>query len=65
MTKLTQRLLAVLMVTIALLPAPGFATSHTWSGAVNRNFSTAGNWSAGGVPTLAETNSLTFPAEAT
>ena len=52
MTKLTQRLLAVLALTLALLPARSFAASHTWSGAVNGNFSTAGNWSAGGVPTL-------------
>ncbi|HAV64136.1 MAG TPA: hypothetical protein DCY13_17435, partial [Verrucomicrobiales bacterium] len=37
------------------------AASHTWSGAVNGLFSNPGNWSAGGVPTLAETNTLVFP----
>jgi autotransporter-associated beta strand protein len=40
------------------------AASHTWSGAVDGYWSTPGNWSVGGVPTLAETNSLSFPAGA-
>ncbi len=44
---------------------PAFAATHTWSGAVNGLFSNPGNWSAGGVPTLAETNALSFPASAT
>ena len=38
------------------------AASHTWSGAVSGYFSNPGNWSAGGVPTLAETNQFVFPA---
>lgn len=41
------------------------AASHTWSGAVNGYFSNAGNWSSGGVPTLAETNTISFSASAT
>ena len=42
------------------------AGSHTWSGAVNGNWSTAGNWSSGGVPVLGEASlSLVFPAGAT
>ena len=68
MTKRTRYLLAVISVTIAILlgqPQSALAGSHTWSGAVDGNWSTAGNWSAGGVPTLAETNLLTFPAGAT
>lgn len=46
-------------------PSIATAASHTWSGAVNGYFSNAGNWSAGGVPTLAETNTITFPSSAT
>ena len=42
------------------------AGSHTWSGAVNGNWSTAGNWSAGGVPAIGEASlTMTFPGSAT
>jgi fibronectin-binding autotransporter adhesin len=59
------KLIAATLTLAALLPAALHAASHTWSGAVNGYFSNAGNWSAGGVPTLAETNSLVFPVGAT
>ena len=46
--------------------SPARAGSHTWSGAVNGNWSTAGNWSAGGVPTIGEASlTMTFPGSAT
>lgn len=55
----------LILVALAVLHLSAAAASHTWSGAVNGYFSNAGNWSSGGVPTLAETNTLTFPAGAT
>ena len=50
-----------------VLLAPSLhAGPHTWSGAVNGNWSTAGNWSAGGVPVIGEASlTLTFPGSAT
>lgn len=62
---LTRLTLATLAIACLLAAATARAASHTWSGAVNGLFSNAGNWSAGGVPTLAETNTLIFPAGAT
>ncbi|MCB1130970.1 MAG: autotransporter-associated beta strand repeat-containing protein [Verrucomicrobiae bacterium] len=53
--------------TLALLVAPIHAGTHTWSGAgANTNWSTAANWSSGGVPFVGETNvTLIFPSTAT
>jgi hypothetical protein len=44
---------AALACALAALPAA--AVLHTWSGAVNGNWSNAGNWSAGGAPANGET----------
>lgn len=52
-----------LLALLSIVSTP--AATHTWSGAVNGLFSNAGNWSGGGVPTLAETNTLSFPGSAT
>lgn len=60
-----SRLVALLLLFLLHFPfATAFAASHTWSGAANGYFSHPGNWSSGGVPTLAETNALVFPAGA-
>ncbi len=60
-----NRLAFWMLLALLQLPfATVFAASHTWSGAVNGYFSNPGNWSSGGVPTLAETNALVFPAGA-
>jgi len=68
MMKSYRSLLAVALVALVATalnsPLPTHAASHTWSGAVNGYWSNAGNWSSGGVPTLAETNFLSFPASA-
>jgi hypothetical protein len=48
---------ALLGISTAVLGA-----SHTWSGAVDSNWSTPGNWSAGGAPANGETVVLVFPA---
>jgi autotransporter-associated beta strand protein len=67
MTTFIRRLVAALFAT-ALLPGLAHharAASHTWSGAVNGNFSNAGNWVGGVAPNPAVTNTLTFPAGAT
>ena len=62
-----QNSLGKLLALACLLLAPSLhAGSHTWSGAVNGNWNTAGNWSAGGVPTIGEANlTMTFPGSAT
>ena len=68
MIKHIRSFLAVISLASAILLGPpqcALAGSHTWSGATSGNWNVAGNWSVGGVPTLAETNSLTFPAGAT
>lgn len=55
-----------LLALAALASLPALAASHTWSGAVNGDFSNAGNWSAGGAPANGETAvQLVFPAGAT
>jgi fibronectin-binding autotransporter adhesin len=61
--KMAQLLTAALLAFTSLNSAT--AATHVWSGATSGNWSVAGNWSSGGVPTLAETNILTFPAGAT
>lgn len=56
------------LVCLALLDGgkTALAASHTWSGAVNGNWSNAGNWSSGGAPAIFETPPVTlnFPAGA-
>lgn len=59
--KIKSFVLALLALTLSLHAGP-----HTWSGAVNGNWSNAGNWSAGGVPTIGEASlTMTFPGSAT
>lgn len=62
-----QNSLGKLLALAWVLLAPSLhAGSHTWSGAVNGNWSTAGNWSAGGVPVIGEASlTITFPGSAT
>ena len=62
-----QNSLGKLLALAWVLLAPSLhAGSHTWSGAVNGNWSTAGNWSAGGVPAIGEASlTMTFPGSAT
>jgi fibronectin-binding autotransporter adhesin len=62
----SRNAITLLIVTLGWLTSvPAHGASHTWSGAVNGLFSNPGNWSAGGVPTLSETNVLVFPSGAT
>ncbi|MBP7951396.1 MAG: autotransporter-associated beta strand repeat-containing protein [Verrucomicrobiales bacterium] len=58
-----QRLL-LLLAGVVTAAGPARAATHTWSGAgANTNWSTAANWSSGGVPVAGESNLvLIFPA---
>jgi fibronectin-binding autotransporter adhesin len=56
--------LSLLLATLILLNTQAHAAVHTWSGnGVNANWSTAANWSSGGVPAVGEVGlELVFPA---
>ncbi|HTA15028.1 MAG TPA: autotransporter-associated beta strand repeat-containing protein, partial [Solirubrobacteraceae bacterium] len=54
------------MLLFALGASPALASTHTWTGAVNQNWSVAGNWT-GGVPSTGESGGtiVDFPAGST
>ena len=45
--------ICVVLLTFAFVGATAFAQANTWNGLTNTNWSTAGNWSLGAVPTAA------------
>jgi fibronectin-binding autotransporter adhesin len=62
----TRKIIGTVMLLFFLSASPALASTHTWTGAVNQNWSVAGNWT-GGVPTTGESGGtvVSFPAGST
>ena len=63
---MTRKIIGTLVLLFALGASPALASTHTWTGAVNQNWSVAGNWT-GGVPSTGESGGtiVDFPAGST
>ncbi len=62
----TRKITGLLVLLFALSASPALGSTHTWTGAVNQNWSVAGNWT-GGVPSTGESGGtiVDFPAGST
>jgi autotransporter-associated beta strand protein len=61
-----RKITGTLALLFLLSASPARASTHTWTGVVNQNWSVAGNWT-GGVPTTGESGGtvVSFPAGST
>lgn len=66
MPRVTRKIIGTLVLLFVLSASPALASTHTWTGAVNQNWSVAGNWT-GGVPVTGESGGtvVSFPAGST
>src|SRR6185312_5794455 len=64
--RVIRKITGTLVLLLALSASPALASTHTWTGAVDQNWSTPGNWT-GGAPTTGESGGtvVSFPAGST